>query len=173
MGDLHAQIHECTSPGLPSARDRLAGMIEAATTLSPAAKSAALARLAELPAGDTICHGDFHPDNIVLAPRGPVVLDWANAVRGDPIADVARTVLLLQIGSLPPGMATRLAMAPLRGILLRRYLRRYWRARSRDPAAGMAAVARWMLPVAAARACEDIEDERERLRALIARACRT
>jgi Phosphotransferase enzyme family len=34
---------------------------------------------------------DFHPENVLLSPSGPVVIDWTNARCGDPPLDVAMT----------------------------------------------------------------------------------
>ena len=45
--------------------------------------------------GDTILHLDLHPVNVILAARGPVVIDWANAARGDAPLDVALTAVVL------------------------------------------------------------------------------
>ena len=45
----------------------------------------ALPRLGE---GDALLHFDLHPDNVMLTPEGPVVIDWSNVVIGDPVADV-------------------------------------------------------------------------------------
>lgn len=45
----------------------------------------ALTRLGE---GDSLLHFDLHPDNVMLTPDGPVVIDWSNVVVGDPVADV-------------------------------------------------------------------------------------
>jgi aminoglycoside phosphotransferase (APT) family kinase protein len=36
-----------------------------------------------------IVHLDLHPDNVVLTPRGPVVIDWTNAGAGDPSVELA------------------------------------------------------------------------------------
>ncbi len=43
------------------------------------------------PPGDRLLHLDFHPLNVILSPSGPVVVDWTNARRGDPVLDVAMT----------------------------------------------------------------------------------
>ncbi len=36
-----------------------------------------------------VVHGDFHPGNVLTAPRGPVIIDWADAAYGSPIWDMA------------------------------------------------------------------------------------
>jgi aminoglycoside phosphotransferase (APT) family kinase protein len=42
-----------------------------------------------------LCHGDLHPSNVILAADGPVIVDWFDASRGSPIADVARSSMTL------------------------------------------------------------------------------
>src|SRR5258706_247313 len=37
--------------------------------------------------GDRLAHGDLHPGNVLLAEPGPVLIDWADATRGDAVAD--------------------------------------------------------------------------------------
>jgi thiamine kinase-like enzyme len=32
--------------------------------------------------GTAPCHGDFHPENVLLTPRGPVVIDRDSATVG-------------------------------------------------------------------------------------------
>jgi len=38
-----------------------------------------------------LLHMDLHPENVLLSPAGPVVIDWTNARAGDPALDVAMT----------------------------------------------------------------------------------
>jgi aminoglycoside phosphotransferase (APT) family kinase protein len=45
-------------------------------------------------AGDRLLHLDLHPANVILSSRGPVVVDWTNARRGEPAFDVAVTWLI-------------------------------------------------------------------------------
>jgi len=63
------------------------------------------ATLQPAPTGDghRILHLDLHPLNVMMSPRGPVVIDWTGAARGDPDIDVALTWLLLAVGDVPPG----------------------------------------------------------------------
>jgi tRNA A-37 threonylcarbamoyl transferase component Bud32 len=57
-------------------------------------------RLHEIPFdGATLLHRDLHPENVILSPRGPVVVDWTNAGAGEPAFDVALVwVILLGTG---------------------------------------------------------------------------
>jgi aminoglycoside phosphotransferase (APT) family kinase protein len=61
--------------------------------------------LPEAGAGDRLLHLDLHPDNVILSPAGPVVVDWTNARRGDPALDVALTWV---IGATSGGAGARL-----------------------------------------------------------------
>ena len=54
---------------------------------------------------DALLHLDYHPLNVLVVDgRVSAVLDWANARGGDPRADVARTVAILRVSPLPPGL---------------------------------------------------------------------
>ncbi|PWU21200.1 MAG: hypothetical protein C5B48_11560 [Candidatus Rokuibacteriota bacterium] len=83
-----------------------------------------------------ICHGDFHPHNILVS-GGAVtgVLDWPNAVVADPEYDVAATRVILsftpiELSALP---ATLRWMARVfRRVMVTRYLARYQRAHPLD-----------------------------------------
>ena len=76
----------------------------------------------------SICHGDFHPLN-VLVRDGEVagVLDWSDAIVGDPALDVACTMLLMRVFGrhvLSPSEADRAA---------EKYLESYPAPRPFDP----------------------------------------
>ena len=45
--------------------------------------------------GDTVLHLDFHPANVMLTSRGPVVIDWTSARAGPAGADVAMAYLIM------------------------------------------------------------------------------
>ena len=108
FGVLLAEVHEAlfglpTPVTLPSQRDRLTTKIRRAAATIDAGYTEALALLPATPAAACLCHGDLHPSNVILSPRGPMIVDWFDASRGDPIADVARsTLVLLAEGADPP-----------------------------------------------------------------------
>lgn len=166
MAELHARMHTCHSSSLPAQRDRLREKIQAARPLPDALKQAAIKTLTQLPEDTVLCHGDFHPDNIVLSTRGPVILDWTDATHGHPLADVARTALLMQHAAVPPHVPGRRLIETGRTLWYWLYLHRYCRLRSVSPEQ----VEAWLFPVAAARLSEGIPEEEEQLLALIERA---
>jgi uncharacterized protein (TIGR02172 family) len=163
LAELQAAMHSRRAPELPSQRQRLQRRIQAAEPLPPDLKDAALQALARLPEAHAVCHGDFHPDNVLLTARGPVVIDWVDATQGHPLADVARTCLLLRLGGLPSNVARRGFILALRTSFHTAYLRRYFQLRpgSRE------LLAAWQVPVAAARLEEGIVEEEDRLIELV------
>jgi aminoglycoside phosphotransferase (APT) family kinase protein len=49
--------------------------------------------------GDRLLHLDLHPENVILSPAGPVVIDWANARRGEGLLDVVYTWVICATSS--------------------------------------------------------------------------
>ncbi|MCW6008789.1 phosphotransferase [Micromonospora sp. CPCC 205371] len=68
--------------------------------------------------GDRVIHLDLHPENVVLTPTGPVVIDWRNGTEGPADLDVAATAVILAQAALDPapGLADA-ARALLTGFL--------------------------------------------------------
>lgn len=82
--------------------------------------------LPEFPTGgDRLLHLDLHPLNVMISQRGPVVIDWTNAARGNPLSDIALTYVLLTCPEIPGSRLMQVAMQPARGILARSFVRRY------------------------------------------------
>lgn len=72
--------------------------------------------------GDRLLHFDLHPENVLLSPRGPVVIDWSNASRGDPADDVALTWVILSTSTIPGPAPFRLLASAGRGRLVDAFL---------------------------------------------------
>jgi aminoglycoside phosphotransferase (APT) family kinase protein len=163
--DLHLAIHTQSVTGLPSQREQLTRLITEATAAPGAIRARALEWLDQLPDGNALCHGDYHPDNVLMTRRGPVIIDWGSASSGHPLADVARTELLLQMGEPPPSQKNRWLLTSARALVRRAYVGRYLR---RSPAHA-AELAVWRFPTAVARLSEGIVEEQDKLLQLIAR----
>jgi hypothetical protein len=97
LAQLHTFIHSHTAPQLGSLKIRLATSIARTELLDEPRKQLLLGGLAAMPEGDRLCHGDFHPINVLGDVSRPVVIDWPDACRGDPAADVCRSYLLLKL----------------------------------------------------------------------------
>jgi uncharacterized protein (TIGR02172 family) len=111
-----AALHTLRVPGFPSLIERAQRNISASNLLASELKERLLARLTTLPEDDHLCHGDFHPLNILIADRGPVVIDWEGCMHAAPSADVAITRLWFRAVPL-------LVPAGRQGWLVRRWAR--------------------------------------------------
>jgi aminoglycoside phosphotransferase (APT) family kinase protein len=107
-----------------------------------------LDNLTALPDGDRLCHGDFHPWNILGWPSRLSVIDWMAASRGNSAADVCRSYVLMR--SIAPEMASSYvdAYAQLSGERL-------------------GDIFQWLSVVAAARLAEGVPDEVDDLMAML------
>lgn len=77
LADLHRRLHEIEGPDfLPAA---------------------------PIGTGTKVLHLDLHPLNVMIGPKGPVVIDWPNARRGDPDVDVGLAWVLMAAGQIPGG----------------------------------------------------------------------
>ncbi len=128
LGELHAKIHVSLLPtNSYTQHQQIERGIGWAKDLSEMEKQTILDLLTRLPAGNVVCHGDFHPDNVLMSDHGPVIIDWMTGTRGHPLGDVARTALLFQTGGLPPrvSLAMRLLINSSRRLIYSVYLNRY------------------------------------------------
>lgn len=148
LAALHAALHATRVGTLPDLKHRLAHKIEQAESASTALRAMALAGLRSLPEGDRLCHGDFHPDNVILNDGGPIVIDWVDATAGAPAADVARTLLLMRHGDTAAGaVQVDPVIQELRGRFCRSYLDHYM---TLVPVAEEE-IERWLVPVTVGR----------------------
>lgn len=161
---VHVAMHNTPGSGLPSQRAALIRAIEHAPRLAEASKARILTILGTLADGDVVCHGDYHPGNVVQARRGPVVIDWMTASCGNAITDVAWTTLLFRLAALPPGISPvqRVMLTAIRRTFLAAYLRAYRQLRPFP----IADLEPWLPILAAARLSERIAAEEEGLVAL-------
>jgi hypothetical protein len=162
---LHIRVHAHESADLPRQQDRLAGGISRSGKLLGDRVPRILAVLGSLPQGKTVCHGDFHADNILVDGTRAVPIDWTNACAGHPAADVARSLLMMRSPYLPPGLPAWMNMMAnrMKRVLLDAYLDEYLKL------SGMriSDVDRFMLPVAAARIREGIPGEQDWLLGMV------
>ena len=165
FAELQAAMHNSPSLELASQREWLESAVQRAPLLAADVKDRVLQALDRLPDGDAVCHGDYHPDNILMSPQGPVVIDWMNATRGNPLADVARTSLMCRVGASPPGASSlvRLATRLGQGAFHRLYLREYSARRPFDHEQ----LETWIPVVAATRLAEHIPEEERQLVTLV------
>jgi aminoglycoside phosphotransferase (APT) family kinase protein len=148
MVRLHIRIHSRQAIQFAGLKIRLSANIATSTLLDKPRRQSLLEAIAEMPDGDRLCHGDFHPLNILGDTAGPMIIDWPDARRGDCAADVCRSYLLLRLHF------AEIATA---------YLDAYCRLSNMDREAAL----RWLPYVAAAKLAEGVPGERDGLLEII------
>lgn len=114
LGELHRRLHEIPAPEwLPEA---------------------------PFGSGDQLLHLDLHPLNVIMTTKGPVVIDWPNARRGDGNGDVALTWVLSAAGGVPTGRLKAAVLGRGRAQLIKGLLAGFDLAAVR---AQLAAVVEW------------------------------
>jgi aminoglycoside phosphotransferase (APT) family kinase protein len=162
---LHLSINQVHGGDLPSLVGYLRQSIERAVALSTAQKNFAWRTLDALPEGDRLCHFDFHPDQVILTNQGPRIIDWVTASKGDPAADVARTLVLTELGSVEHlSPAVRFLVKVGKHQFMKSYLAAYT-AGAHIPK--METVGKWRIPVLAARLVERVPQEEKRILELL------
>lgn len=70
-------------------------------------KSRLINEIRHLPDGDTLCHGDYHPGNILVGSNHKTTLiDFMNVCHGPWQYDIARTYYLLAYANVPRGSSS-------------------------------------------------------------------
>jgi Predicted aminoglycoside phosphotransferase len=95
MAELQCQMHKVHAPGLPKLTSRLEWKIRNSQYLDETIKESLLTLLAQLNSeADFLCHGDFHPNNVLYDGFKYWIIDWVDAASGNPYADACRTYLI-------------------------------------------------------------------------------
>ena len=161
FAQLHSRLHSIEVSAKPSFRDYLSKQIRSASGLGSALIDQVISYMDRIPVTNSVvCHGDYHPENVIVSNGRLVAMDWATARSGCAAADCARTELLLRVGSIAHlDPLTRVIVSLGRGVFLRMYVSQY----SNQTAPHKTRTEPWMPVMAAARLAEGIEDERARL----------
>jgi len=155
---LHQRIHQQQSSLAPDLHDVVRQKIRyVSLLLRPKAEQ--LLETLDVSRNRGLLHGDFHFQNIlVTAEETFVVIDWHDATMGPPVADVARTLLLLRTagGTAVPD--------ELRRLVCREYLERYQKLTPFP----LSNLADWLRLMAILRTLEQVPDiERNQLHELL------
>lgn len=97
LADLASAVHQVPPP---SEVPTLQIYLRAALTRSPESVPADLhpglrAYIDQLPSGETLCHADLHPGNVIMTSEGPRLVGWGGAVCAPGTYDLALCQVLL------------------------------------------------------------------------------
>ncbi len=168
LAEYHHEMHlsnDSVNENLPTVKEKLKRDIANVNRLTENEKSVVIRYLDTLPDGNTLCHFDFHSDNILVYKHQYWIIDWMTACKGDKLSDVARTSVILKYCQIPRvPVAVNYILGKIQKRIYAKYINRYLELSGAD----IAEVLKWELPVAAARLCERLpEKEEERLLAFI------
>lgn len=166
LATLHSELHTHEAAGvLRKQKIVLSGNIKGTPLLTEEEKEKIIKYLENLPDDNKLCHGDFHPDNVLLDDDNWIV-DWMTGMSGNPSGDVARSVILFSLGTMPDGTPNiiKTIVNFLRNRMKTEYIKEYLNITGKD----YSEIDKWVLPVAAARLVEWIpKDEQDKLVILI------
>jgi aminoglycoside phosphotransferase (APT) family kinase protein len=139
--------------------------INGSQNLTEEVKGKLLDALEHLPDGNYLCHGDFHPGNILNSDGKDYIIDWSGASRGDGISDIAHTYLLLTVVPRVPhvGFLMHALQKQLGKVMAGVYLRTIRKTISLN----LAVFSRWVLIMAAERTYYGLPSEMKRLQVFI------
>jgi thiamine kinase len=162
LAQVQVEWHRLDAPDvLPALHSIIETRVRSNTALPAGLVDLALRQLSSLPVGDRLCHGNLHLGNVLIDNGRSVLVDCSDASRGDPMAEIAHTLVRYRCARLRAGSprvatvgsaAGRVAIGPL-------YLGAYRRLAIVDDAL----VARWEGVRAVERLAENHRHERRRL----------
>lgn len=152
LAQLHADLHKVSVTGFQNQRIHMESSIQSTSgRLGENTSQTILEMLKNLPDGDKICHNDLHQENIIFSENGPVIIDWQEALCGNPIADVVQAILIQEHPVPAPILKTSTHYFHLhnkyRKLFAKLYLKEYMKLTNtmHDE------VQAWLLPVAGTR----------------------
>ncbi len=159
LAKYHVSIQKPVSDNILTVKEKLHGDISSVKVLTESEKQCLFDYLDSLPDGDTLCHFDFHPDNIMLNDNHYSIIDWMTACKGDKLSDVARTIILLQFSQIPrvPAIINYLAKIFQKRIL-REYIKQYLKITKED----IEQIREWELVIAAAKLSEWVSEKEQK-----------
>lgn len=97
--DLQLEVHSKACPLLNKLKDNLSRKV-CLTDLDATTRYDLYTRLDGMPKHNKLCHGDFHPANIIVTEDGtPFIIDWSHATKGNASADAAITYINFRLSA--------------------------------------------------------------------------
>jgi len=132
LAEIHAEMHKYEIKGINSQKNIINLAINQTNLLDDDQKKEIIKYLGKLPDGNTICHGDLHPENIMVSKNKLYVIDWSNAYSGNPNGDVARTFYTIKYGLAPSDEYTlkknfivRFFFKKIKSLVAKTYIKQY------------------------------------------------
>jgi hypothetical protein len=105
LAGLHARVHAVEAPSVVTSR--------------------------ATPEGDRLIHGDLHPLNVLMSPKGPVIIDWPNASAGEPGFDLALAWVIMATSDITEPQPVRAVAGGFRKLFVRHFVNAAGRSEAR------------------------------------------
>jgi aminoglycoside phosphotransferase (APT) family kinase protein len=166
LAEMHVEILKQTAnASITLGKEKAKFCITGSQHLTEQVKGKLLDALEHLPEGNFLCHGDFHPGNILNSDGKDYIIDWSGASRGDGTSDIAHTYVLLKVVPRVPHIGS--FMHALQKLLGNMMASVYLSTIRKSVSLNLAAFSRWVLIMAAERTYYGLPSEMKRLQAFI------
>lgn len=146
MANLHKAILQNKINNIPNYKDFLKSYIP--NILTTDKQLEILQKIDNLSDGNALCHGDFHPGNILISNGNAFVIDFMNICYGNYLYDITRTVFLVEYTPVPHEVKDKDMMINFKRTLTDLYLDQMNVTRDviRDYLSVIIAVRKWECP---------------------------
>ena len=157
MAQFHFEINQVKFDDINNLQKKnIKNAIQSVSCLDENDKAKIIEYLFALPDKNNLCHGDFHPDNIMVNEKYWII-DWMTGSSGNPLCDIARSKLVLETSEIPNSVSIlmRIILKLGQKKLARLYVKEYCRIgniKTKD-------INIWLLPLYAARLVENLSEK--------------
>jgi thiamine kinase-like enzyme len=170
LAEIHVDMHKCQIKDILSQKNTFTLAINKTDLLDDEQKKEIIKYIEKLPDDNKICHGDLHPENLMVSKNKLYIIDWSNAYSGNPIGDVARTYYVLKYGLAPSDESTlkknfivRFFFKKIKSLVAKTYIKHYIKLTG----ISLEEIKKWDLAIYAARLREPVPLEYENLLKMI------
>ncbi len=123
-------------------------------------KKTVLKIIENLPEGNSVCHGDPNPNNLIYHDDKIFVIDWVNCVKGDPLYDITEYKLMTEYADDPIGLPNELVSFYLehKNDIIQIFFDEYVRLSNMD----ISGIKYWIIPMLVSKMCGNNSDKKQK-----------
>lgn len=105
LANINHDIHKKTTKELPDLYNHFYNAITKSKDILGNYYDPIIDLLKNMDDGYNICHGDLHPENIMINNQDIFIIDWTNSYYGNSLSDIARSYIMIMSPSLPDNIS--------------------------------------------------------------------